>query len=124
MKKAFLTLALIGASTIALAQNTINKVGGFQLDTTTTTLIGAGLGIVVSPITALTKKWFHTEGITTQLVHAGLSTLITAGIGYSQGAFGPGWQGAGQAALAAFATFLVGLGQYTRNKQAAEGAAK
>lgn len=115
-----LALALAG---FAFAQD-LPKVGSFELDPTLSALVGAGLGIVISPLTALLKKWFKTEGITTQVVHFTLSLLIVAGIGYAKGAFGMGAQGIWAVLTALTTAFLTGIGSYTLQKQAAEGALK
>ena len=128
MKRLLPLIALLGMAP-ALAQEAapmqpITNVGNFQLDLQTSVLVGAGLGFVVSPVTALIKKWTGTEGVTTQVVHAGLSVAVTAGIGYARGAYGPGWEGVGQAALSALATFITGIGFYTMQKQSTKGALK
>lgn len=113
-------LAFVG---VAFAQD-LPKVGVYQLDPALTAVVGGVLGIIISPLTALLKKWFKTEGVTTQLVHFVLSVLIVAGIGFAQGAFGQGVQGVWSVVGAVFAAFFTGLGSYTLQRQAVEGALK
>lgn len=126
MKRLLPLIALLGITAPALAQDTapITQVGDFHLDPVLTTVVGAGTGFIASPLTALLKKWTGSQGLTTQMIHAGLSVAITAGIGYSQGAYGPGWQGVGQMLLSAGAAFITGIGFYTMQKQSTKGALK
>ncbi|GEM45927.1 hypothetical protein [Deinococcus cellulosilyticus] len=120
----FLFTFIAALAGFALAQDAPVTVGGFTPSATDWALISAGLGLVVSPLTGLIKRWAKTEGIQTTFVNLALSTLATTALGYSQGAYGPGWPGAGQAALNAGIAFLISWGQHAARKNAAESAQK
>jgi predicted MFS family arabinose efflux permease len=125
VKRLLPLLALIGALLgFSFAQDTPVTVGGFTPSPTDWALISGGVGLLVSPLTALIKRWGKTDGVQTTLVNLALSTLATSALGYSQGAYGPGWPGVGQAALNAGLAFLVSWGQHAARKQATESAQK
>jgi hypothetical protein len=82
-------------------------------------LIGIASAWLVKPLTALGKKWFGYEGITSQMVALALSVIIAGGVSYAQGAYSHDGRGIIALLIAVVTSFVKSMGDYTASKLAA-----
>lgn len=83
------------------------------------TVIGLLSAALVGPATAIAKKWFKTEGVTTVAVSAALSTLVAVGVMIYQAAQGTlSWSGV----IIGLIAFIRSNGEYLKVRQATKGA--
>ncbi|AFZ66971.1 hypothetical protein [Deinococcus peraridilitoris] len=106
-----LVLSMAQASVVA------PDVAGYQLSAEllvlVTPLVALVMNAIGSPLTALSKRLFNTEGVLTRAVHTVIIVLITLVVGVATGAL----QGApGALAIAAVLAILKGFGDYARLK--------
>lgn len=90
-----------------------------EINAVLTVVVGYLSALLVGPLTALSKKWFNTEGVTTVSVSALLSGLIGVGITIYQATQGNvGWGGV----IVALLAFIKSNGDYLIKRQATKGA--